>query len=93
MSVAELQRLAPQFEWANTLRLLRMGDVDTLIVAETTAIQAAGRMLEDVPLDTWKAWLTFHFIDAFAPYMSTSFDNAASARAAGSCRSAPGCGR
>lgn len=77
MTVAELQRLAPEFDWPSTLRLLQMGDVDTLLVGETTAIQAAGRLLEEVPLDTWKAWLTFHFIDAFAPYMSSPFDQAA----------------
>ena len=76
MSVAQLQQLAPQFDWPSTLRLLKLGDVRELIVAETSAIQAAGRLLEDVPIDTWKAWLTFHFIDSFAPYMSSAFDQA-----------------
>ena len=77
MTVAELQALAPEFDWPSTLRLLRLGDVQTLIVSETTAIQAAGRLLEEVPLDTWKAWLAMHFIDTMAPYMAPPFEQAA----------------
>lgn len=74
MTPAQLQRLAPQFDWPRTLAGLGLGDQRHLLVAETTAISAAGRLLETVPLETWKAWLAFHFIDALAPYMNAALD-------------------
>jgi putative endopeptidase len=77
MTPAQLQALAPQFDWPRLLPALQLGGVEQLIVAETTAIQAAGQLIEEVPLETWKAWLTFHFIDTFAPYMAAPFDRAA----------------
>lgn len=77
MSPAQLQALAPQFQWPTvTLPGLRLGAARELLVGETTAIAAAGRLLDEVPIETWKAWLAFHFIDMLAPYLSAQFNEA-----------------
>ncbi|HEY0115385.1 MAG TPA: M13 family metallopeptidase [Allosphingosinicella sp.] len=76
MSRAELAALAPQFDWNAYLDAMGFRAAQRVVVREPSAIQAAGRLLDEVPLDTWKAWLTFHFIDAFAPYLSTPFQDA-----------------
>ncbi len=50
--------------------------MQTVIVTETTAVQAIGKLLDSVPLETWKDYLAFHFISEHAAYLPTAFDQA-----------------
>lgn len=76
MNREQLAELAPQFDWANWLDGMGFASVDTVVAAETTAITAAGEMLESVPLDTWKEYLTFQFINDNAQFLPRAFDQA-----------------
>ena len=76
MNRDQLNELAPQFEWTTTLQQLGLGNVPTIIAGEKSAITAIGAMLDSVPLDTWKAWMTFHFLNANAAYLPRAFDEA-----------------
>ena len=76
MTRAQLAALAPQFDWPTLLRRRGLGAVQRIIVGETTAIAAAGRLLDEVPLATWKAWLTVHFLDSHARFLPRAFDEA-----------------
>jgi putative endopeptidase len=76
MTVAELEALAPQFAWERMLESLGLGGVEPIVVAQPSAMAAAGEMLESVPLETWKAYLAFHFIRSNAQFLSEDFDEA-----------------
>jgi len=76
MTRAELVALAPQFDWNRYLDLMGFGRAERIIVQTPSAVADAGRILDEVPLETWKDWLTFSFIDAFAPYLSRPFQEA-----------------
>ena len=76
MDLAKLNGFAPQLEWNRALAKAGLGDVKTVIVTETTAVQAIGKLLDSVPLQTWKDYLAFHFIDEHADYLSRNFDQA-----------------
>ena len=76
MNRAQLAQLAPQLEWDQYLQRRGLGSVDTVIATQTTAITGIGRLLDEVPLDTWKEYLTFHFINSYAQYLPRSFDEA-----------------
>ena len=76
MSRAQLAALAPQFEWQATLTHVGVGAMPTVIVREPSAVAAAGKRLEDVPLSTWKDWLTFRFVSDHAQYLPKAFDDA-----------------
>jgi putative endopeptidase len=76
MTRAQLAKFAPQFGWNAMLKSQGLGSVPTVIVAETTAIQAAGKMLDTVPLATWKEYIAFHFVSDFARYLPKRFDQA-----------------
>lgn len=76
MNREQLAELAPQFEWSDWLDGMGFGIVDTVVAAETTAITAAGDLLDSVPLDTWKEYLTFHFVSDYASYLPSAFDEA-----------------
>jgi len=76
MNRAQLAQLAPQFDWPNYLQRRGLGNVDIVIATQTTAITGIGRLLDEVPLDTWKDYLTFHFINSYAQYLPRAFDEA-----------------
>ena len=48
----------------------------TIVVRQTTAIQAEGRLFDEVPIETWKDWMTFHFISSYAQFLPRAFDEA-----------------
>jgi endothelin-converting enzyme/putative endopeptidase len=76
MTRTQLQKLAPQFNWASTLRSMGLGAAKTVDVAETTAVAAAGKRIADVPLSTWKEYLTYRFISDHADALPRAFDQA-----------------
>ena len=76
MTRAQLTKLAPEFDWDATLASMGLANAKTVDVAETTAVTAAGQRLADVPLSTWKEWMTVRFISDHAPFLPHAFDQA-----------------
>jgi endothelin-converting enzyme/putative endopeptidase len=76
MTRAKLKDYAPQLQWDTMLDKLGLGSVGTVVLGEKTAIRAEGKLLETLPLQTWKDWLAFHFVSANAQYLPKAFDQA-----------------
>jgi endothelin-converting enzyme/putative endopeptidase len=76
MDRAQLAALAPAFDWTATLAHIGLADMPTVVVRETSAVAAAGKRVEDTPLETWKDYLTFRFISDHADFLPHAFDAA-----------------
>jgi endothelin-converting enzyme/putative endopeptidase len=76
MTPAQLAALAPQFNWPAYLQARGLATLPTIIVRQPSAIQAQAQLFEQVPLDTWKDWMTFHFIRQSAQFLPRAFDEA-----------------
>jgi putative endopeptidase len=76
MSREKLKTFAPQLEWDRSLDKLGLDKVNTVVVSQTTAIQGEAKLLETVPLSTWKEWLTAQFISGNATFLPKTFDDA-----------------
>jgi putative endopeptidase len=76
MTRAQLAALAPQFDWQPMLAHVGLGMMPIVVVGEPSAVAAAGKRLDDVPLATWKDWLTFRFISDHAQFLPKAFDDA-----------------
>ena len=76
VTVAQLQKLAPQFDWASTLVKSGLGHPKTVIVTEPSAVAGAGKILASTPLSTWKEWLAFRFVSDHASYLPKAIDDA-----------------
>ena len=76
MTPAQVQALAPQFNWPLLLSSQGLGNVQTIVVRQTTALHAEGELFASVPLQTWKDWETFHFIRTYAQFLPRAFDAA-----------------
>jgi putative endopeptidase len=77
-TLAALTTLAPGLDWPGWLESLGAPDgaFEQVIVRQPDAVETAARLLGEVPLDDWKAWLTFHHVRAAAPYLSSRFVDA-----------------
>ncbi len=76
MTRAELKAFAPQVQWGRVLAKLGLGNAETIVVGEKSAIADEAKLLDSVPLATWKEWLAFHFISDHAQYLPKAFDEA-----------------
>jgi putative endopeptidase len=73
---AQLAKFAPPFEWDRLLKKQGLDSARTVIVGETTAIRDTGKLLATRPLQTWKDYLTFHFLSDHAQFLPKAFDDA-----------------
>jgi putative endopeptidase len=73
MTVDALQKFAPAIEWRAYLDAAGLSGLQAVVVTETTAVQKIAQIVADTPLDTLKAWETFHLVDGASPYLSKRF--------------------
>ncbi|PYQ27107.1 MAG: hypothetical protein DMF56_21335 [Acidobacteria bacterium] len=74
-SVSELQSLAPRLDWTRFLASIDLADLRSLNVAQPEFFKEANRLLDELPLDAWKAYLRWNVIDSAAPLLSSPFVN------------------
>jgi putative endopeptidase len=74
-TVAQLQAYAPGLDWSAHLAAAGVGGQATMIAGPKTAIQKLAAIYSETPLDTLRAWESFHITDAAAPYLSKRFDD------------------
>jgi putative endopeptidase len=75
MKMAELDTLAPNFDWTAYYSTAKYPGFEILNVGEPEFFKDVNRQLKDEPLDHWKTYLRFHVVDAASPYLSTPFVN------------------
>ncbi|HKP92603.1 MAG TPA: M13 family metallopeptidase, partial [Chthoniobacterales bacterium] len=76
MSVAELEKLAPNFAWRPFLAQAGLEKTDRVVVAEKSAFPQIAEIFEKTPLETLQAWQAFNIADHAAPYLSKAFVDA-----------------
>ncbi|HTR03455.1 MAG TPA: M13 family metallopeptidase [Thermoanaerobaculia bacterium] len=72
MTLAELQKLTPKYDWTAAFRALdvKPGDVN---VAEPKFLQEVERQLGAVPIADWKTYLDWQLLDFASPSLSKPF--------------------
>ncbi len=68
-SPEELQQMAPRINWDVTLEASQVLGRDRYIVSQPSFFEAASDIIADTDISTWKDYLTFQTIDAFAPVL------------------------
>ncbi len=72
---AELIALNSRFPWADGLSSAGVGELETFVVAELDTMAPLSQLVLATPIDTWKAYLTFHTIHANAPVLPAAIDD------------------
>jgi putative endopeptidase len=76
MSIAELDKLAPNFAWRQFLTQAGLDKVERVVVGEKSAFPKIGQIYNETPLETLQAWQAFNVADHAAPYLSKAFVDA-----------------
>ncbi|ABI64767.1 endothelin-converting enzyme, Metallo peptidase, MEROPS family M13 [Maricaulis maris MCS10] len=76
MPLDQLSALAPQLSFQAGMEQLGLDGVATYLVAQPSAIEAAGTIFEETPVDVWKDYMTFHYIRSNAGALPEAFDAA-----------------
>jgi putative endopeptidase len=73
MSVTELAKYAPGFDFKAYLASANLGSSERVILAANTAFPKVAAIFAAAPLTTLKAWQAFHLVDSASPYLSDRF--------------------
>ncbi len=76
MTLQELAKLAPEVDWALMLKQAGFPTVERLVVSQPSEVTAVAKLLGEVPLETWKAYLTVRTLDAAAEMLPQGFRDA-----------------
>ena len=73
MTVDELAKFTPGFNWKGFLGATKMDNLSRVIIAEKSAFPKLADIYAKTPLETIRAWHAFHIADNAAPYLSKAF--------------------
>ena len=73
MKVAELNKLAPSFDWKTYLAGAGLPRTEVLNVSQPKFVHALGAELKKRPLADWKRYLRWHLVNSQARYLSKPF--------------------
>jgi putative endopeptidase len=76
MTVAELSRFAPGFDWSGYLGGAAMPRVTKVIVGEKSAFPKIAEIVARTPISVLQAWQAFTIADNAAPFLSEAFGGA-----------------
>ncbi len=72
---AELIAFAPDFPWAETFDVLGVPKFDRFNANEADAIQKLTKIFKDTPVETWKAYLTYNYLEGYAAVLPKAYDD------------------
>jgi putative endopeptidase len=75
VSVAEAEKATPGIDWSDWLAQMGLGGTEQFVLAQPDYFKAVGKAVQQVPLATWRDYLTLRTIDGFSPYLSSAFVN------------------
>jgi len=64
---------APGLDWAEYFRAAGLGKLPSFIVWQPTAFTGESALVASASLDTWKDWLAYHLIEAYADVLPKAF--------------------
>jgi len=76
MTPAELAKLAPGIDWAAFLAAGQLGGVERLSVSQPSTATAVAKLVAEVPLAQWKAYLRLRVLDESADVLPQAFRDA-----------------
>jgi putative endopeptidase len=75
MALADMDKKEPNIGWPSLLGAMGM-KVDSVDVGQPAYYTKLNALLKTTPIDTWKAYYSFHVTDDAAPALSSAFVNA-----------------
>ncbi|KQZ88864.1 peptidase M13 [Phycicoccus sp. Root563] len=73
----DLEDLGPEVMWSDYIRGLdAQGAFENVVVGQPSFLDGLSVALDEIGIDDWKAWLSFHLVSSAAPLLSREFVDA-----------------
>ncbi len=76
-SRAQLKAFAPDYPWEAALGALEIPRQDFFVVKEDEAIRSLIRLFAETPVATWRAYMTFRYLNGMADLLPAAYDDLA----------------
>jgi putative endopeptidase len=73
MLKAQLIEMTPDFDWGRYFRNIGMPEIAKVNVGQPDFFKAADKLLVSIPIDDWKTYLRWHFVNAASNTLSSKF--------------------
>lgn len=75
MTIDNLQKLSPDFDWKKYFELVGLPDLNLVVVAQPKFFSGLGNVLNEVPFDDWKVYFKWNVLRSSANALSSPFVN------------------
>ena len=75
MTIDNLQKLSPDFDWKKYFELVGLPDLNLVVVAQPKFFSGLGNVLNEVPFDDWKVYFKWNVLRGSANALSSPFVN------------------
>ncbi len=72
MTITELQKLSPDYDWKKYLTILNI-DIDNIIVSQVDFLKGTNSLLKEIPVEDWKIYFKWHLVDGAASWLSHKY--------------------
>jgi putative endopeptidase len=72
--MADFAQKAPGLDWGAYFTAAGLGQQKEFVVWQPSALTGISALTASIPIETWKDWLRFHFIEAHSPFLAKAFD-------------------
>lgn len=76
MSVADLDKSMPGFNWTEFAKEIKSPPFSSINAGQPSFLAEVGRMMNDVPIDQWKVYLKWNVLNASAARLPKKFEDA-----------------
>ena len=76
-SQSELKSSAPDFPWDATLKAAGLQNQNFFLLRNPEPVAKLAKLFRQTPVETWKAYETFHYLNGQSDIMPVAFDDAA----------------
>jgi putative endopeptidase len=73
----ELKAFLPEYPVGDALAAAEIPGQNFFVVRQTDALQGLAKLFRATPVETWRAYMTFHYLNAMADVLPLAFDNLA----------------
>ena len=75
IKLAELEQMAPSFDWPAYFRALNTPQFEIVNAAPASFFKELDARIKSEPMENWKNYLRFHLANGYSPYLSSAFVN------------------
>lgn len=76
LSIADLQKLTPDFDWNSYLQSSGFaGKTDSFVVAQPSYLSGLNQLIKETPVTAWQAYFEWQLLSGFSAYLPAAFVN------------------